>query len=193
MSVSVECGGIRSRDILFFCFRSVGLGRGKEAMIWDAPPVAARLPLPFPLVLCSEILSPLKRSIFGGLSSSSSLSALSTASSGKATALLIVIDRRPRWPRWAAQNLECRRAKPAAKLPLGAAWDVDAWRAKARVALAARAACEGAARHARSPVGCATLFMVVKFVVKLVVVCLKTVCATLRRSWLSIPRRGDRT
>ena len=162
-------------------------------MIWDAPPVAARLPLPFPLVLCSEILSPLKRSIFGGLSSSSSLSALSTASSGKATALLIVIDRRPpRWPRWAAQNLECRRAKPAAKLPLGAAWDVDAWRAKARVALAARAACEGAARHARSPVGCATLFMVVKFVVK-TVVCLKTVCATLRRSWLSIPRRGDRT
>ena len=161
-------------------------------MIWDAPPVAARLPLPFPLVLCSEILSPLKRSIFGGLSSSSSLSALSTASSGKATALLIVIDRRPWWPRWAAQNLECRRAKPAAKLPLGAAWDVDAWRAKARVALAARAACEGAARHARSPVGCATLFMVVKFVVK-TVECLKTVCATLRRSWLSIPRRGDRT
>ena len=153
-------------------------------MIWDAPPVAARLPLPFPLVLCSEILSPLKRSIFGGLSSSSSLSALSTASSGKATALLIVIDRRPWWPRWAAQNLECRRAKPAAKLPLGAAWDVDAWRAKARVALAER--------PARSPVGCATLFMVVKFVVK-TVVCLKTVCATLRRSWLSIPRRGDRT
>ena len=85
-----------------------------------------------------------------------------------------------------------KRAKPAAKLPLGAAWDVDAWRAKACVALAARAACEGAARHARSPVGCATLFMVVKFVVK-TVVCLKTVCATLRRSWLSIPRRGDRT
>ena len=193
MSVSVEWGGIRRRDILFFLLPvSCGFGRGKEAMIWDAPPVAARLPLPFPLVLCSEILSPLKRSIFGGLSSSSSLSALSTASSGKATALLIVIDRRPWWPRWAAQNLECRRAKPAAKLPLGAAWDVDAWRAKARVALAARAACEGAARHARSPVGCATLFMVVKFVVK-TVVCLKTVCATLRRSWLSIPRRGDRT
>lgn len=193
MSVSVEWGGIRSRDILFFLLPvSCGFGRGKEAMIWDAPPVAARLPLPFPLVLCSEILSPLKRSIFGGLSSSSSLSALSTASSGKATALLIVIDRRPWWPRWATQNLECRRAKPAAKLPLGAAWDVDAWRAKARFALAARAACEGAARHARSPVGCATLFMVVKFVVK-TVVCLKTVCATLRRSWLSIPRRGDRT
>ena len=193
MSVSVEWSGVRSRDILFFSLPvSCGFGRGKEAMIWDAPPVAARLPLPFPLVLCSEILSPLKRSIFGGLSSSSSLSALSTASSGKATALLIVIDRRPWWPRWATQNLECRRAKPAAKLPLGAAWDVDAWRAKARVALAARAACEGAARHARSPVGCATLFMVVKFVVK-TVVCLKTVCATLRRSWLSIPRRGDRT
>mmetsp|Transcript_4780 Transcript_4780/g.17880 ORF Transcript_4780/g.17880 Transcript_4780/m.17880 type:complete len:273 (+) Transcript_4780:2235-3053(+) len=153
-------------------------------------PDAARLPLPFPLVLCSEILSPLNRKIFGGLSSfSSSLSALSTASSGNATALLMVMDRLHAGEQRSPQNLECRRTGPAAKPPFRVACDVDACRANARVALA-RTACDVAARQARSPAGVVEPASMVE---KFVVVFLKTVCATLRRSWLSIPRRGDRT
>lgn len=173
----------------------VGGSGGRFGAISDAPPDAARLPLPFPLVLCSEILSPLNRKIFGGLSSfSSSLSALSTASSGNATALLMVMDRLHAGEQRSPQNLECRRTGPAAKPPFRVACDVDACdvdacRANARVALA-RTACDVAARQARSPAGVVEPASMVE---KFVVVFLKTVCATLRRSWLSIPRRGDRT
>ena len=168
----------------------LGGSGGAGWAISDAPPDAARLPLPFPLVLCSEILSPLNRKIFGGLSSfSSSLSALSTASSGNATALLTDIDRLHAGEQRSPQNLECRRTGPAAKPPFRVACDVDACRANARVALA-RTASDVAARQARSPAGVVEPASMVE---KFVVVFLKTVCATLRRSWLSIPRRGDRT